>query len=166
MKKKNYSVTIKYLLDGNAETFNETITGATAETIVAQANREDDLEFDLDGQYAGHYIIPWSSIVALKIETELVEVEPKQDGICSETNTYLMNCKDVTIAKGGDLPSASDFIGVIYDERGNEVTSGYEAEASGIPANSNTAGVSDISLTVTIGEETLSCDAKLTITEA
>lgn len=164
MKKKNYSVTIKYLLDGNAETFDETITGATAETIVAQANMGHDLDF-VTGEGSAHYIIPWSSVIALEAAYEMDDVLPVQDGICSETNSILVICmKNKVIPTGFDIPPAENFIDYIYDERGNEVISGYTVAASGLPADSNTPGEYEVDITVTVGDKTGSCETKLTIT--
>ena len=169
MKKKEYTVTIKYLIEGASDTFSETLTGATAEAVIAQANMGHDLDFmvDAEGVYT-HYIIPWSSVIALEAAYEMADVLPAQDGICSETNSILVYCQEKTRPKGSDLPSAEDFLDYVYDERGNDITEDYESYtivATGIPANSNTPGEYPVTITVTVGENSGSCETTLTITE-
>ena len=82
MKKTEYMAKVDVMSGGGVESFSM-LTGETAETVVAQANAEQTIDFYHPGMET-EIIIPWEALVEVQYIRRTEDVEAPIDAICEE----------------------------------------------------------------------------------
>ena len=125
MKKPNYTVTISYIQAYGVQTID--MTGALAETILAQAHAGEDLHWmDSDGEH----IIPWGAVVSVAYEYTMDDVVQPVDSICGGVANLEVTLKEeLPAALYFNLPCSAGISPIAYMEavtyNGEDITEAW-----------------------------------------